>query len=60
MSASKNQLLQDNLRLRQELAEIITFATTRKQDGIEMGAVVWKIALEDIIKDARNALRILP
>lgn len=60
MTASKNQLLLDNLRLRQELAEIITFATTRKQDGIEMGAAIWRIALEDIIKDAREALRILP
>ena len=43
-------------RLRDEFAEVITFAETRRQDGIEMGAAVWRIALEDIVKDARAAL----
>lgn len=46
----------ENERLRQEFREIITFAETRRQDGIEMGATVWRIALEDIISDARDAL----
>lgn len=44
-------------RLRQEFREIITFAETRRQDGIEMGAAVWRIALEDIIVTARDALK---
>ena len=44
-------------RLRAELEQIIDFAVIRRQDGIEMGATVWRLALDDIIKDAHDALK---
>ena len=42
--------------LRAELQGIVDHATVRRQDGIEMGAAVWRIALEDIAREARSAL----
>lgn len=42
--------------LRDHIRESITFAETRIADGIEMGATVWRIALEDIARENRAAL----
>lgn len=42
--------------LRAHIAEQITHAENRIQDGIEMGASVWRIALEDIVREGRAAL----
>lgn len=44
-------------RLRSELEQISDHARTRRQDGISMGATVWKIALEEIVKDVDEALK---
>jgi len=41
------------------LEGIVEHAETRIQDGIEMGATVWRLALEDIVRDARAAIRLL-
>jgi len=41
------------------LETIAAFAEVRIQDGQDMGARIWRIALEDIITDARAAIRLL-
>jgi hypothetical protein len=41
------------------LEGIIEHAETRIQDGIGMGATVWRLALEHIVRDARAAIRLL-
>jgi hypothetical protein len=43
-------------QLEAHIREQITFADTRIQDGIELGATVWRIALEDIVRENRAAL----
>ncbi len=42
--------------LRETIEDVAAFAETRVQDGIEMSAVVWRLALEDVAKDLRAAL----
>lgn len=42
--------------LRNHLEEQITHAETRIQDGKDMGSVVWRIALEDIIRENQATL----
>lgn len=42
--------------LREHVADQITYVETRIQDGIEMGATVWRIALEDNVRENRKAL----
>jgi hypothetical protein len=49
-------LERENAALREHIAEQITHVETRIQDGIEMGATVWRIALEDVARENRNAL----
>jgi len=44
-------------RLRRDLADIGILAEMRIKDGNDMGASVWRIALEDIAKEARAALK---
>jgi hypothetical protein len=46
----------ENAALREALTDVAKFAETRHHDGIEMGASVWRIALEDIIQDVQTAL----
>lgn len=43
-------------KLREHIGEQITHVETRIQDGIEMGASVWRIALEDVVRENRAAL----
>jgi uncharacterized protein (UPF0248 family) len=43
-------------KMRDHIAEQITHAETRIQDGVEMGATVWRIALEDVARENRAAL----
>lgn len=38
------------------LESIADFAEVRLKDGHDMGARIWRIALEDIVRDARAAL----
>jgi hypothetical protein len=38
------------------LESIADFAEVRLKDGDDMGARIWRIALEDIVRDARAAL----
>jgi hypothetical protein len=42
--------------LRGHIAEQITHVETRIQDGKEMGAAVWRIALEDVARENRATL----
>ncbi len=42
--------------LREHLAEQITHVEARIKDGQEMGAAVWRIALEDVARENRVAL----
>lgn len=42
--------------LREHIAEQVTHVETRIQDGIELGATVWRIALEDVARESRAAL----
>ena len=50
--------LTDRVRVLMEyLGEQAAFAQTRIQDGIEMGATVWRIALEDIARENHTALK---
>ena len=42
--------------LREHIAGQVTHVETRIQDGIEMGATVWRIALEDNVRENRKAL----
>jgi hypothetical protein len=56
LSQSEQALRDENERLREEMADIAAMAEYRIQDGIEMGATVWRIALADIAADARRAL----
>jgi hypothetical protein len=44
---------------RAHIEEHITFAETRIQDGKELGATVWRIALEDMAKESREVLAAL-
>jgi hypothetical protein len=46
----------DLVRARDHIAEQITFAETRIQDGIELGATVWRLALEDIVRENKVTL----
>ena len=50
------RLSAENERLRAHIAEQSVHVATRIQDGIEMGAVVWRIALEDIVRENTAAL----
>ncbi len=43
--------------LREHLSEQITHVEARIKDGQEMGAAVWRIALEDVVRETRAALR---
>lgn len=43
-------------RLKEHLSEQITHVETRIQDGAEMGAAIWRIALEDVARENRAAL----
>lgn len=43
-------------RLREHISEQIAFVETRVQDGVEMGAAVWRIALGDVARENRQAL----
>lgn len=43
-------------RLREHVSEQVTHVETRIQDGIELGATVWRIALEDVARENRAAL----
>lgn len=54
------ELEQATASLRERVAELeahirehITFAETRIKDGAELGATVWRIALEDIARENR-------
>lgn len=47
-------------RLREHIDEQADWAETRIQDGGEMGASVWRIALEDITRENRAALKEQP
>lgn len=51
------KLERERERMRDHLREQITFAESRIQDGIEMGATVWRIALEDIVSENLAALQ---
>ena len=42
------------------IGEQATHVETRIQDGIEMGATVWRIALEDVARENRQALERKP
>ena len=42
--------------MRAHISEQATHAETRIQDGIEMGAAVWRIALEDVARENRVLL----
>ncbi len=42
--------------LREHLSEQITHVEARIKDGQEMGAAVWRIALEDVVRENRAAL----
>lgn len=46
----------ENERLRAHITEQITIVETRIKDGDEMGARVWRIALEDVASEAQTAL----
>jgi hypothetical protein len=39
-------------RLRDHVSELSTFARTRIKDGEEIGANVWRIALEEVAREA--------
>ena len=56
LAAENISLRQEIQRLREHVSEHITFAETRIQDGIDLGATVWRLALEDIAKENRAAL----
>lgn len=47
----------ETARLRESLEAIRDHATARIQDGIELGATVWRLALEDIVRDVTAALQ---
>lgn len=49
-------LSRENDRLRDHIAEQITFAESRIQDGRDMGASIWRIALEDVARENRDVL----
>lgn len=55
-AARIQSLTADNAVLREHIREQIEHVDTRIQDGIEMGATVWRIALEDVARENRNAL----
>lgn len=38
------------------ISEQATFAETRIKDGVELGASAWRLALEDIARENRQAL----
>ena len=42
--------------LREHISEQATHVETRIKDGIEIGASVWRIALEDVARENRQAL----
>ena len=42
--------------LREHVSEQITHVETRIKDGIEIGATVWRLALEDVARENRQAL----
>ena len=44
-------------RLRAHIAEQITHAQRRIQDGRDLGSSVWRIALEDIVSENTAALK---
>ncbi|GEM_PF-1955111 len=46
----------ENERLLDHISEQVSHAENRIQDGKEMGASVWRIALEDIVRENRAAL----
>lgn len=52
----KRVLAADNERLRDHIFGHAEFAEYRIKDGIELGATVWRLALEDIAKESRTAL----
>jgi hypothetical protein len=51
-----SQLEDEAKRLREHIEEQIQHVEQRIKDGIEMGASVWRIALEDIARENRTAL----
>ena len=56
--AAQIAALTERVRVLMEyLGEQAAFAQTRIQDGIEMGATVWRIALEDIARENHTALK---
>lgn len=56
-AASELEAMQAEIeRLRAHISEQIIHAETRIDDGKEMGATVWRIALEDIARENRSAL----
>lgn len=50
------ELEAENALLRDHIAEQITHVETRIQDGRELGAKVWRIALEDVVRENLAAL----
>lgn len=43
-------------RLRDHIAEQIRHVETRIKDGAQLGATVWRIALEDVVRENRAAV----
>jgi hypothetical protein len=43
-------------KLVDHIAEQITHIETRVKDGTEMGASIWRLALEDIVRENRQVL----
>ena len=55
-AARISELLNEIERLRDHIFDHAEFAEYRIKDGDELGARVWRIALEDIAKENRTAL----
>ena len=47
-------------RLRAHIEEQITHVEQRIQDGRQMGASIWRIALEDVVRENRAAISAMP
>jgi hypothetical protein len=56
MQAREATLIRERDEFRAHIAEQITHVETRIKDGIELGATVWRIALEDVARENREAL----
>jgi hypothetical protein len=51
------QPVDETERLRAHIAEQIEHVEQRIKDGVEMGATIWRIALEDVARENRAALQ---